>query len=89
LQSISKRLGGLKTKEISFDLTMARQAYINRKNLDPNRIWIEKLLVHYYDPLYLGSLEKRQPQVSFKGTKKEVLGFLKEFRDNEFRFKKI
>lgn len=78
LQAISKKLGGLKTTEILKDLQASREAYINEKNLESNRVWIEKLLLHYYDPLYLGSLERRNPKVIFRGSGKEVLAYLRQ-----------
>ncbi len=75
LLSIQRRLGGLKTQELMADLQFSHADYLEKKNLDSNRIWIKKLLVDYYDPLYLNSLEKRNPQILFKGTSKEILLF--------------
>ena len=76
LLSIQRRLGGLRTQELMADLQVSQNDYLEKKNLESNRVWIEKLLVYYYDPLYLGSLEKRSPQILFKGTSKEILLFL-------------
>ncbi len=77
LLSIQRRLGGLRTQELILNLQTSRTEYLENKNLDSNRVWIEKLLVYYYDPLYLDSLKKRNPQVLFKGTSKEILLFFR------------
>ena len=77
LQSIQRRLGGLRTQELMSDLQLAKTHYLEKKDLEPNHTWIEKLLVYYYDPLYLGSLEKRNPPVVFRGSSEEVLSFFR------------
>lgn len=77
VQNISKKLGGLRAQEI---LTLLEQSENNFKiseDLEINKVWIEKLLVYYYDPMYLGSLERRQVQVLFKGRHGECADFLK------------
>ncbi|MGE5087036.1 MAG: tRNA 2-selenouridine(34) synthase MnmH [Bacillota bacterium] len=75
--AIRKKLGGLRTQEILADLEFAEREFINSQNLSPNKVWIQKLLVWYYDPLYLGSLERRQMNVLFKGSTKDSLSFVK------------
>ncbi len=77
LQSIERRLGGGRTQEIMLDLILAKNHYLKKRDLEPNRTWIEKLLVYYYDPLYLSSLEKRNPVVKFRGSAEEILLFLR------------
>lgn len=72
LHNISKRLGGLRTSEC---LTMLKDSRASG-DLDSNRKWIEKLLEYYYDPLYRGSLEKRDPKIEYSGTWQEVLSYL-------------
>ena len=51
-QIISKKLGGLRAQELINDMKLCEQKFITQKDLHCNRIWIEKLLVWYYDPLY-------------------------------------
>lgn len=77
LQNISKKLGGLRHQEVLQDLRSAVSASVDHGDLSGHKVWIEKVLVWYYDPLYFNSLEKRQPQVLFKGPRKAVLEFLK------------
>lgn len=76
LNAISKKLGGLRTKEVMDDLLFSEKQFMDSKELSSNKVWIEKLLVYYYDPLYLGSLERRQVSISFKGNWTDCLGYL-------------
>ncbi|MGE3756133.1 MAG: tRNA 2-selenouridine(34) synthase MnmH [Pseudobdellovibrionaceae bacterium] len=77
LQRISKKLGGVNSSEILKDLAESREAYFKNRDLEINKGWIRKLLALYYDPLYLGSLEKRNLKYLFRGSRKEVTEFLK------------
>ncbi|SER26618.1 tRNA 2-selenouridine synthase [Nitrosomonas sp. Nm51] len=77
LVAISKKLGGLRTREIMIDLASARLDFLNRNEIQSNKIWIEKLLTYYYDPLYLKSLKRRQVTVIFKGSNSAVIEYLK------------
>lgn len=52
LDSIARKLGGLRHKEITQDLAHARTEFEKNGCLESNKIWIEKLLLWYYDPLY-------------------------------------
>lgn len=76
LQSIHRKLGGLRTQEVQADLEKARRDFLENQELSHNKVWIEKLLLYYYDPLYLESLERRQVQVLFKGPRSEAAKFL-------------
>jgi tRNA 2-selenouridine synthase len=66
--AISKKLGGLRTQEIITLLTEAEQNYKQTGLLESNRKWIEKLLIYYYDPLYLSSIQKRLVKIDFSGS---------------------
>jgi len=76
LRSISKKLGGLRTSEILEDMNFSERAYLRNRELNSNKIWIEKLLRDYYDPLYLRSIEKRNVHILFKGTNLECEKFI-------------
>ena len=78
LMAISKKLGGLQTQEIMTDLEAAHMDFLNRNEIQSNKIWIRKLLKFYYDPLYLKSLDRRQPTVVFKGPKRAVIEYLRK-----------
>lgn len=73
---IQKKLGGLRAQEVLADLQTAEHDFIQNKELPKNKIWIEKLLVWYYDSMYLSSLEQRKPNIVFKGSRAAVTEFL-------------
>ena len=77
LGGIQKKLGGLRYQEVLKDIERSKFLHQESGEIESNKVWIEKLLVWYYDPLYLNSLEKRQPQILFKGSRPQVLDFLK------------
>ena len=76
LQMISRKLGGKRFQEVWGDLENARLDFLNMNEIRSNKVWIEKLVKYYYDPLYLNSLERRQVIPCFKGSRKDVLGYL-------------
>ena len=80
VEKIQKKLGGVRASELINDLNICEKAYLDSQTLDKNKIWIEKLLVWYYDPLYRGSLEKRNPSIQFQGTKVEIKAYLQSLR---------
>lgn len=78
--AIQKKLGGLRATEVYADIERAESDFVEHRDLKGNTVWIEKLLRYYYDPLYLGSLERRQVQIAFKGSSGEALQFLKSLK---------
>jgi len=76
LEKITKKLGGLRAQEVMSDIKSAEQAFVEKKDLEPSKVWIQKLLAWYYDPMYLGSLESRSPQILFRGTREQCREFL-------------
>ncbi|MFN8943812.1 MAG: tRNA 2-selenouridine(34) synthase MnmH [Pseudobdellovibrionaceae bacterium] len=75
VHSISKKLGGEKTSLVLGLLEQAKKDFESSGQLELNCVWIQELLESYYDPLYLKSLEKRNPQEKFRGTYFEVLNW--------------
>lgn len=73
---IQKKLGGLRAQELLADLQMCETDFLENKGIYKNKIWIEKLLVWYYDTMYLSSLATRDPEIEFKGSRAEVTSFL-------------
>jgi tRNA 2-selenouridine synthase len=80
LKKIEKRLGGLKMKEILTDLQKSKDDFLFKKELNSNRVWIEKLLVSYYDGLYSSSFQNRNPEILFQGHHVEISEFLKTYK---------
>lgn len=78
LQAISKKLGGERTKEILELLQFSEDEFRATAANDSNRAWIEKLLLYYYDPLYLSSLSRRNVRVLFKGQRAECFSYVKD-----------
>lgn len=73
---ISKKLGGLRTQELLGLISHSEQEFLMSQDLSSNKIWIEKLLIYYYDPMYLSSLDRRQVKVLFKGSRADCAEFL-------------
>ena len=80
VKSIEKKLGGVRSQEIASLLFESEAEFATSGRLEGNKQWIEKLLVYYYDPLYLGSIERRQAKVAFKGSFKECREFIAELQ---------
>jgi len=76
-KKISKRLGSERANEIISDLRMSQKNFLENKETSSNRVWIEKLLVWYYDPLYLSSLKLRDPKIEFQGAAQEVRNYIR------------
>lgn len=73
LGKIKNKLGGLRYSEISADLILAQKAFEDHQDHTLSRVWIEKLIVWYYDPLYDASLEKRNPTILTRGDRNQIL----------------
>lgn len=76
LTDIQKKLGGLRTSEIMQMLVESEKLWLESREIESNKRWIQALLNDYYDPMYLHSLGKRQPKVFFKGSFQEAFNFL-------------
>jgi tRNA 2-selenouridine synthase len=77
VQKISKKLGGLRTKEVLDDLTSAQTEFNLNGSLELHKVWVRKLLDWYYDPLYFKSLKQRDIRFVFQGKRSEVLDYLR------------
>lgn len=76
IQRISKKLGNARTNELLKDIKTSEEIHSQSGNLEANKIWIQKLLEWYYDPVYLKHLKVRGIKPSFQGTRKEAFDFL-------------
>jgi len=76
LSEIKKRLGLEKYFEILKDLESSESASLVHNRHESNRVWIAKLLKYYYDPLYLNSLQRRQPKILIKAPTSEIKSFI-------------
>jgi tRNA 2-selenouridine synthase len=78
LTEIKKRLGLEKYFEIMKDIERSEAESLLHNRHDSNRVWIQKLLKNYYDPMYLSSLERRKPQVLIKARTEEIKSFVSQ-----------
>lgn len=69
LARIQRRLGGLRYKELTFEI---HDAFGSGKH----HRWIERLLTWYYDPMYDYQLEQKQTRIRFAGPAVAVKSFL-------------
>lgn len=76
LDAIQRRLGGLRYREVFEDMRKAHFQMREGGGCELNRVWIEKLLVWYYDPLYESSFVKRAPKELVRGGRTTILDFL-------------
>jgi tRNA 2-selenouridine synthase len=76
LTKIRKRLGDQLFQDILLELLAAHTEALSRHDLSGHRLWIEKLLRHYYDPMYADSLKKRDPVIERQGAAEELAHFL-------------
>lgn len=76
LGEIKKRLGLEKYLDILKDIERAETASLLQGRHESNREWIKKLLVHYYDPMYLASLDRRRPEILIKASTSQIKSFL-------------
>jgi len=70
LNGISRRLGGLRTRELAELISSAVSG------VGDHRVWIEALLREYYDPRYEFGLSREGRQVVFRGGVDEVREYL-------------
>lgn len=75
LDRVQKRLGGVRFKVISHQLTDALKQHA-AGDPEHHKSWIASLLTEYYDPMYEYQLAKRQHRVTFRGLSDEVNEYL-------------
>lgn len=80
LTKIQRRLGGQRHQHIASLMDEALQLHMQGNNCK-HRVWIERLLVDYYDPMYDYQLEKKQQRIIFQGRHRDVLDYLQNALD--------
>jgi len=75
---IKPRLGGERYREVCelFDRALAEQK--NTASLEGYKVWIDYLLVEYYDPMYDYQIEKNAERIIFRGSDEEIERFLRK-----------
>lgn len=82
VERIRNKLGGLECDKIKSLLNQSFKAdAMDEDGIAAHLNWIERLLTHYYDKLYLHSLSLKSRKTLFKGSWKDCLGYLKGLHD--------
>jgi len=80
VDKITRRLGGERVTTIKQLQTDAHDKQLEEGNPDGHRLWIEKLLGGYYDPMYDYTIKKKAPLLLFSGDYDAVLSFLQDYK---------
>ena len=78
LVNISKRLGGDAYKRLAAIMEQALAEQASTGAVDAHRGWIEALLNHYYDPMYVYQRESKASRIEFAGEHEAVVQYLRE-----------
>lgn len=82
VERIRNKLGGLECDNIKTLLNRSFQFdALDAGNTDAYLDWIERLLSHYYDKLYIHSLSLKSRKTLFKGAWQDCLDFLTQLHD--------
>jgi tRNA 2-selenouridine synthase len=77
VERIRNKLGGLECDKIKNLINQSFQFdALDEGSIDAYLDWIERLLTHYYDKLYLHSLSLKSRKTLYKGSWQDCLGFL-------------
>lgn len=87
MQRIRNRLGEELYREILQDLGEALRQHLEQRDSEAHRIWIEKLLSNYYDPMYEYQLQKKQHRIVFRGNSEEFNKWAKrlQYRNHDLK----
>jgi len=75
---IRKRLGDQGYRALTTLLDEAWQHQLSTNDPTRHKLWIERLLRDYYDPMYSYQIEQKKDRIIFSGTQKEILDYLNE-----------
>jgi tRNA 2-selenouridine synthase len=78
LQRIYKRLGGDRHSELNALMEAALAEQKRTGDVHAHRGWIEGLLTHYYDPMYVYQRENKRSRVVFSGDQAEIVAWLRD-----------
>jgi tRNA 2-selenouridine synthase len=73
LHHIRKRLGGVQYEKLATLMDNALAAHRDLGDDSLHRLWIEELLVKYYDPMYDYQFAQKQGRIVFRGNRAEVV----------------
>ena len=73
---IKRRLGGERYQIVCQIFDDAVEEQKKSASLEKYKIWIDYLLVEYYDPMYDYQIEKNSERIIFRGSAEEILDYL-------------
>jgi len=79
LSRVQRRLGGQRYAEIQSQMDQALQQQTKTGEADGHRLWLERMLVEYYDPMYDYQRDKRQRMVKKTANFAEMLDYLYDY----------
>ncbi len=79
VKGISNRLGSQRGNEIRALQVKAHQKQLQSGSAGEHKVWIERLLSDYYDPMYDYQVKKKGRFIIFRGDTKAVHNFLKTY----------
>ncbi|NYT22190.1 tRNA 2-selenouridine(34) synthase MnmH [Alcaligenaceae bacterium] len=77
LGRIVRRLGDERHRRVGALMEAALEAQRRSGGVELHRLWIERLLVDYYDPMYAYQRQSKAPRIEFAGTRGAVLEYLR------------
>ncbi len=78
LDRIQKRLGGTRHRELAAEMDAALAEQEKSGDAGRHDVWIERLLVEYYDPMYDYQIESKAARIVSRGDWSTVCGWLAE-----------
>jgi tRNA 2-selenouridine synthase len=78
LDRISRRLGGARHSELRAHMQSALASQRETGSSTDHDIWIERLLVDYYDPMYDYQIQNKGDRIRFVGDRAAVAEFLEQ-----------
>lgn len=78
LGRIVRRLGDERHRRVEALMEAALEAQRRSGDVALHRLWIERLLVDYYDPMYAYQRQSKAPRIEFAGTRGAVLEYLRQ-----------
>jgi len=78
MSRIKRRLGGERYQKVSALFEEAFRMQKEHRDLEAYKVWIDYLLVEYYDPMYDYQIAKNKDRIVFRGSEQEIEDFLKK-----------
>ena len=80
MAKLERRLGGDRYRLLRGELLDALAAQFDQADGSGHRLWIERLLSDYYDPLYQRSLQANSERIVFRGDADACFDYLQQLQ---------